>query len=191
MRTSQVRVLALGLLVAAGGLFASAALADESFTFSKLAFWRKPWPPTLIVTGNFARSRLLAELAQRKTDMPVLLISQEEGGDQLYYMPSNPETMALPPEKYMEFIETMLRPKRIVFVGDASYVPPNYIEVVKQTYPTIVISGQDWNKNAGELGRVLRSRTLAPVYRKALRALEEAEKHRETIDPSAPVPVAP
>ncbi|OPZ27483.1 MAG: hypothetical protein BWZ02_01622 [Lentisphaerae bacterium ADurb.BinA184] len=180
-------VLTLGVLVAAGGLFAPAALAEGSPWYRKLAFWNRP-PTTLIVTGNFARARLLAEHAQRRTGVPILLISREPAGDHLYYLPDRPETMELPVAKYLEFVEVMLRPRRVVFLGDAAYVPAEYVQRLNPAYPTLVIAGQDWIKNARELGHVLRSPALEKAYAKTLRAYEEVERQRAVAGPSAPMP---
>lgn len=141
------------------------------------AFWARKWPETLIVTGNYAKPRLLAEQAQDATDLPVILISQESGADEVYYMPEGPEAMKIQNSKYLEFIEVMIRPQRVVVLGNGDYVPEDYVDVLKTRYPTIVISGEDWIKNAEQLGKIVGSRWLAGRYRKNLMKLLESEAH--------------
>ena len=146
--------------------------------FKSTRFWPFHWPDTLMVTGNYAKPRLLAEMAQRDTNLPILVISQESSGDKLFYLPPSPKAMPIQKGRYMEFIDVMMRPKRIVFVGDEKYVPSDYIQKVKEKYPTIIVSGNDWIENAGQLGGIVHSSGLKKEFRKALQKLMSAEKHQ-------------
>ena len=162
------------VLLLAGSIAAEAGLWNKMTSW---AFWTRQWPATLIVTGNYAKPRLLAEQAQAATDLPVILISQETGGDDIFYLPDEPEAMQIQTGKYLEFIEVMIRPKRVVVLGNGEYVPSKYVDMLKDRYPTIVISGADWIKNAEQLGKMLGSPWLARRYRKNLMQLLESEAH--------------
>lgn len=119
---------------------------------------------TLLVTGNFAKSRLLAELFQRQTKQPILLISPEGSGkDQLYFLPSVPEAMALEPEKYAEWVD-YLHPARIVILGDTAFVPQPYIDQIRGRFPTVVLNSRDWLDNAKALGSLIKDKGLARRY---------------------------
>jgi hypothetical protein len=129
---------------------------------------------TLVITGNFAKSRLLAELFQHKTKQPIVLISPEGiGRDQLFFMPTVPEAMAFDATKYVEFID-FLHPGRIVFIGDASFVPPSYIDQVRGRYPTVVLNSRDWLDNAKALGGIIKDRGLAKRYGSYFEKLDAA-----------------
>lgn len=142
---------------------------------------------TLLVTGNYTNARLLTELAQFKTGQPVLLISPADAGDdELYFLPSQPEAMALPRAKYVEFVD-YLQPKRVVFVGDTEYVPAEYVDQLRGRFPTLVIAGKDWRQNAEALGKALGSSSLAKRYKELLTKVEEAQsRYRYKTEP-APV----
>lgn len=195
MKTYAAKSLAGVCLIMVGML----ACGDAHAIFPKLKSWRiwpGRWPDTIIVTGNYAKARLLAEAAQRKTNLPIILISNEADGEKLFYMPHKPEARELSPEKYVEYIEFMLRPKRIIFLGDSPYVPARYIDCVRGNYPTIVLSGKDWVRNGQQLGKILGSWTLARYYEKNLKQLMEAEAHQVSMSgPSLPmaggIPCAP
>jgi len=120
---------------------------------------------TLLVTGNFGRSRMLAELAQERRKHPILLISPEAGGrDDLYFMPTRPEALALPESKFLEYIE-FLKPKRVVVLGDESYVPARYLDQLRRSgLQTIVLNSKDWNRNAEALAGIINDLSLPRVY---------------------------
>ena len=140
-------------------------------------FWPGHWPKTVMVTGNYAKPRLLAEMAQRETNLPVILVSQEEMGDEIYYLPPPPNVRKIQPKKFAELIDVFLRPKRVIFIGDETYVPTSYQKDIQDKYPTIIVSGDDWIENARELGKLIGVGGLHKKYRKTLIKLLEAESH--------------
>lgn len=149
---------------------------------------------TLVITGNYAKSRLLAELFQHETKQPIVLISPEAAGsDQLYFMPVVPETMSFDSTKYVEFID-FLRPARIVFLGDASFVPPSYIDQVRGRYPTVVLNSREWLDNAKALGVIIKDRSLAKRYGSYFEKLDAAAgsipaDNDRYAEPAVPEPV--
>ncbi|MFO7820739.1 MAG: hypothetical protein R6V56_01570 [Lentisphaeria bacterium] len=150
------------------------------------SFWPGHWPKTVLVTGNFAKPRLLAEIAQRETNLPIILVSPEDNGDELYYMPPPPNARRIQPDKYVELIDVLLRPRRIIFIGDADYLDPSYKEKLKDKYPAISISGDDWIENARELGNLIGVGGLHKKYRQNLIKLLEAEAHSGNISIDEP-----
>lgn len=120
---------------------------------------------TLLITGNFGRSRILAELAQEKRKHPILLISPEAGRrDDIYFMPTRPEAFVLPESEFLEYVE-FLKPKRVVVLGDESYVPARYLDLLRgSNVQTIVLNSKDWNKNAEALANIINYLALPRVY---------------------------
>jgi len=184
------------LVLVAGFCFAAnAGIVD------KLTFYRK-WlaknrVQSLIVTGNYAKSRLLAELVQYKTKQPILIISSTAAGEtELYFMPSAPEAVVLEPSKYVEFVD-FLKPERIVFVGDSDYMPARFKDQLRDRYPSVVVNSSDWSKNAEAMAGLFKHKKLPELYNKYLRQLDDATSGRPAtmdtlIPPGAPAePFAP
>jgi hypothetical protein len=152
-----------------------------------LMFWRGRWPETLIITGNYARPRLLAEQAQWGTKLPVIIVSREAQGDQIFYLPARPEAMQVAENKYLEFIEVMIRPRRVVVLGDESFIASRYVDALRERYPTIIVAGRDWVTNAEQLGKIIGYRRLKKHYHERLQQLLEAEAHRTAGSPVQPL----
>ncbi len=129
---------------------------------------------TVVVTGNYAKARLLAEMFQRETKQPIVLISPEGPGRQeLYYLPYSGPAAAFPTEKYAEFMD-YLNPRRVIFLGDESYVAASYVDAVRARFPVMVVNGRDWLQNAKALGVIIRDRGLAKRYASCFDKLDEA-----------------
>ena len=145
---------------------------------------------TLLITGNYAKSRLLAELFQRETKQPILLISTEGvGNDQMFFLPSVPEAMALEPTKYAEWVE-YLQPARIVILGDEAFVAQSYVDQVRSRFPTVVLNSRNWLDNAKALGGLIKDRTLAKRYGSYFEKLDAAASGLGSGSPAVDEPLA-
>ena len=142
---------------------------------------------TLIITGNFAKSRLLAELLQHQTKQPVLLVSMRGGGaPELFFMPRGPDAIPVEEAKLLEFLE-FLKPSRLVFLGDRSYLPPAYYELLKSKYPALIVSSDDWHRNAEAMAPIFGLRSLPQLYAKCLAELESTPAASATGTSAAPL----
>ncbi len=155
----QVCFLAMGI-----GL----CLNVQAGLFDRLAFFRgwfsKNRVESLIVTGNYANSRLLAEVLQQETKQPILLLSlSAQGNMEFYFMPSGTEAMALDPNKYVEFVD-YLQPKQVVFLGDKQYTGESYVDMLRGRYPTVRVNSEDWQKNAEALALMFKRKKLPKKY---------------------------
>lgn len=148
---------------------ASGMMAQEKSKPSRFNFFRRLGErdrvETLIITGNFGRSRLLAELAQEKRKHPILMISPEAGQrDDIYFMPTRPEAFILPESEFIDYVE-FLKPKRVVVLGDESFVPARYLDQLRaSSVQTIVLNSKDWNKNAEALANLINYLALPRIY---------------------------
>jgi len=136
--------------------------------FDRLTFFRnwsaKNRVDTLLITGNYSKSRLLGELFQHKTKQPIILVSPTAGGaTELFFLPSGPEAMAIEGDKYVEFVD-FLQPKRILFLGGDSYTPSAYVDKLRDRYPTILVTSNDWQKNAEAVATLIKDRRLPKRY---------------------------
>ncbi len=167
------------VLLGAGLVMTSGANAGLWSRLTALNPWsRKNRPHTLIVTGNFGKSRVLAELVQFKTGQPILLVSPDGSGqDSLYFLPKGTDAMALGTDEFVEFVD-FLQPEQVVFLGDASYVSPSYIDALGDRFPVLIVKSQDWVQNARALGSIMKCRRLPRHYSRYLLQLEAASGGR-------------
>jgi len=176
-------------LLAATALCTSSARAEFWSKLNPLTwFSSKSRPHTLIVTGNYTKSRLLAELIQYHNAQPILLISPRADGEGevLYFLTSDGQATAIEAEKYMEFVD-WLAPKRIVFLGDDRYVPPTYVEQVRARYPMVCIPSDDWSRNAEAAAKVFGLKKLSKRYSELASRVDVARP----MPPSEAAPAAP
>jgi hypothetical protein len=131
---------------------------------------------TLLITGNYGRSRVLAALAQSKRKHPILLISPEANGqDELFFMPTRPEAHPIPTSEYLKFVE-FLHPQRVIVLGDESYVPRRYVDQLRQNQiPVIVVNNVDWARNAEALASIIDYKRLPKHYAGYVAKLEMAK----------------
>ncbi len=110
----------------------------------------------LLITGNYFNSRLLCELAQYKSKQPILLFSLDaDGVQQLFYLPASGKVTEIALEDYPEMI-SFINPRRIIVVGDSSYVPQKYVDIARRcSYPTQEITSSSWENNAKAIGELL------------------------------------
>ena len=73
---------------------------------------------TLIVTGNYVQSRLLAELVQLENRQPVILVPSNKSYSELFILlPKN--ALKVKTNKFTDFVN-FTGPKQVVFIGDKS-----------------------------------------------------------------------
>lgn len=191
MMTKRIGVGLMMVVLASGNL-----LCASDF-WNPLTWFQPNRAELLIVTGNYARSRLLAELIQRKTGQTILLVSPIVGGEELFTMPASSEAYVAE-KKYFVDVVAALGPKKIVFLGDSDYLPAEYIEKVRNQFPIVVIAGDDWQKNAEAVATLFRLRSVPGRYQELTTAMDAALNTRPglaavatpTVPVEAPAPVA-
>ncbi len=159
-------------------------VAAEAGFLSKLNVF-KNWSSknrvdALIVSGNYDKPRLLAELVQLETKQPMMLLSPTTHGTmELYFMPSGPEAAKIEEHQFVEFVD-FLQPKRVIFLGDEAYLPTRYVDLLKDRYPTVIVASRNWLKNAEALALLFDCKKMPRRYAEYLAKLEEASSGRPT-----------
>ncbi|MFA5206281.1 MAG: hypothetical protein WC708_17935 [Lentisphaeria bacterium] len=166
-------------------LLASCNLLCAGEFWNPMSWFRTDGADVLVVTGNYGRPRLLAELIQRKTGHSILLVSPIVGGEELFLLPASGEALVEQQAKYNDLL-TFLKPKKIVFLGDSDYLPADYVEKARNLYPVVVISGDDWQKNAEAAGTLFHLRSLPGRYQELTTAMDAALNSRPGLTPVAP-----
>ena len=107
---------------------------------------------TLLVTGNYVKSRMLAELFQLETKQPVLLLPGTKNRGPMYFL-SPEKSVEINAEDFVRFV-TFLKPKKVVFMGDESHVSSKYIDTLGDRLPVWSIRNGDWEKIAYSIGEM-------------------------------------
>lgn len=137
---------------------------------------------TLVVTGNYVKPRLLAELIQHRIGQPILLVNRnEEGLLDLYYMPIKPKPNAnrLNQEELIEFTD-LVNPKRVVIVGDTKYVPIEIRNLFLDRYPTQEVTSPNWAINAEALAVIFDYPALPGHFAKLLKGVMTQQQSGQT-----------
>lgn len=136
---------------------------------------------TVIVTGNYVQSRVLAELVQHHTDHPVLLLPTGKETDRMFFLGPEGKAIEVKQENYVWLIN-YIRPKTVLFLGDTSYAPTEYIDRLKSSAATCVYNNSNWEQIAVSVGKLLNVKTLAKEYRQLLGQLDSQGKRRRPGD---------
>ncbi len=127
---------------------------------------------TIIITSNYYKSRLLADIVQNRTGQPYILVPTEPNG-KIFFCGSNPDIadLEIHPTNLMQFL-TFVNPERIILLGDDSYVLPEYKNQVKSYYIPWIVGQDNWNLNADRIGAFFMDPTIATEYREIKGRLE-------------------
>ena len=185
--------------------FAVTATVEAGF-LSKLnvfQYWSgKSRVDTLMVTGNYAKSRLLAELVQSKTKQPILLVEPGTRGEEMYFLPAAPEALAVEKAKFVEFVDFLLQPQdqkrarrhkqgRVVFIGDTDFVPQEFVDTLRDRFPTFIVASDNWQNNAEALARLFKYKKLPQHYSDLLAQLAAADAQAPAAGGLSPGPAEP
>ncbi|HBM15275.1 MAG TPA: hypothetical protein DD381_02860 [Lentisphaeria bacterium] len=150
----------------------------SNFTYAAfMQNWLKPFQGPgqninlLIVTGNYSKSRMLAELIQSYNAQPVLLAPYvgENSGDDLFFVPpkKDGQSLRVPYTEMTNFIN-FVNPKMVLVLGGPEYVPDIYFKKIQENRTIIRLTGKDWIKTAESAGRLLNLTNLSRDYQKLI-----------------------
>lgn len=171
-----------------------------SANFASAAFmkdWMKPFQgpgqniSLLVVTGNYSKARLLAELIQSYNAQPILLIPYVGGnsGNDIFFVPPKKSGKALrvPYTEMTNFIN-FANPKMVLVLGGPEYVPDIYFSRIQDNRTIVRLTGKDWVKTADSAGKLLNLTNLGSDYRKLLAQLNsDTNYERAVAQPQQPV----
>ncbi len=135
--------------------------------------WDGPYRPhqgpdkeiqTLVVTGNYLKPRLLAELIQVETKQPILLLPSQPGG-MIFFLPSNETAMEVDNANFAKFLK-FANPKRIIVIGDERFVPESYTRQIDPNLTVWRVKNQDWKQVAEDAEDLLRLNNLARDFKR-------------------------
>lgn len=127
---------------------------------------------TLMITGNYVKPRLLAEVAQYHTKQPIILFQQDTNGDTRLFCLLNEKSEEISASNFMSFINH-LNPKTIVVLGDENCVPAAYVKQAQDKFRVMVLNSTDWEQNAQMLGDLLNQPRLAREFKEFAKDIQE------------------
>jgi hypothetical protein len=169
MIRSRLTPFVLGLLafVAVTG----AAQAGWWKKFVNAVTGKPPEYTTVIVTKNYIKSVMLAELIQHETGQPILLLPTGGEGESIYAMGPGGQAGKFDRAKFLDVLE-ILSPKTVVFLGDERFAPKEYQDLARKLYPVCVLDAPDFDKVAEAAGAVMQLEDLADSYKDMIKQFD-------------------
>ena len=141
------------------------------------AFGPKRKPVTLLITANYVSPRALAELVQYESGQPFLLLPAANDTNQsIIFCPREKKDAYAIPEAHLNRFIKMLDVKRIIVLGNTTYVPQKYIDLLDHHTPIMRSEGKDWYRIAEELNFMLNLSNLDKNFRKIRSQLVTEDK---------------
>ena len=150
------------------------------FALISVAAFANPWSyhgpkrdiVSLVVTANYEKPRLLAELIQVESRQPFLLLPA--GGDgNIYFCPprhlGNPKFVG---RQKLGQVIAFIAPKQIIVLGNERYVPNSYVAELRKVAPVFVVNAESWEQAAEMVAPMLNLSKLPRNYRKLSAQLE-------------------
>ena len=150
--------------------FCTVILTAANYARADFSRWTKPFRSpyqkiqTLIVTGNYSESRLLAELIQIENRQPILLIPSVNDG-RIFFMPPQKTTEALevPYSELTNFV-SFIGANQVLIIGNKNYVPEKFTDQIPNNQVIWRITGDNWKKIAASMGKFLNLTNLSSDY---------------------------
>ena len=151
----------------------------------------------LVVTGNYAHPRLLAEVVQKSTKQPYLIIipGRDDEAARIFFCRPEPEPAVQISERQLRSFIEFLNPGMVVVLGDSSYVPDLYVQMVEVEGRTIVVVDNNWDAAAFKLKELTGGKNIIHNYRNLSKSLPPPSAPTAPVkkkeDESLPLPIPP
>ena len=147
-------------------VFAYLIIANMCFAgfWDSLKFWEDRRVDTLLVAGNYTRSRLLAELIQKDNESPIILLSPEASPKFFYYIADEKKATKYNISRLEEFYQ-FVNPKSTVIVGGKKYVGEKVVKMLdRNSAPCTSFNSSNWLANAKAAEKHFDIRKLAKDF---------------------------
>ena len=130
----------------------------------------------LIITGNYESPRALAEIIQSETRNPLLLLPASGQRSEIFLvLPDGKVPAKVDPDQLSAYISG-LNPKRILILGDASIVPPEYRLTINKKYEIVTFGNHSWKLNALAADNLFNTNKILKKFEQRLAAAKKAEQ---------------
>ncbi|MBR1965542.1 MAG: hypothetical protein IKA22_02945 [Lentisphaeria bacterium] len=125
----------------------------------------------LIVTVNYEKPRLIADLIQIESRQPYLLLPVNDDGN-IYFCPYKRNNPKFVSKKNLAQILAIISPKQIIVLGNERYVSQEYVKEFRKIAPVVVINAENWQLAADTVAPMLNLSRLPESFRKLNAELE-------------------
>lgn len=125
----------------------------------------------LVVTVNYEKPRLIAELIQVENRQPYLLLPVNDDGN-MYFCPYDRKNPKFVSKKNLAQILAIIAPKQIIVLGNERYVSQDYVKEFRKVAPVVVINAENWQLAADTVAPMLNLSRLPDSFRKLNAELE-------------------
>jgi hypothetical protein len=147
-------------------------------TFAGFWEWSTPYQGphkdiiTLVITANYAKPVMIAQLIQHENRQPFILLPKK-GGDKIFFWPAGKNNLALEiREKNLARFIKFIAPKQVVVLGDKRYVAQKYLNMIDENITTVIIQNASWERGTITIQKLLK---LNNLYRDFKRLNDEAK----------------
>ena len=127
---------------------------------------------TLVVTANYEKPRLIAELIQVESRQPFLLLPTNDNGNIYFCPPTHLGSPKFVGRKKLGNVIAFIAPKQIIVLGNEKYVSEAYVKELRKIAPVCVISAETWQQAADTVAPMLNLSRLPKSFRKLSAELE-------------------
>ena len=128
----------------------------------------------LIITGNYLKSRILAELIQHDTGQPILLLPTPDHPETFYALSSKGNSLKIEGEHYENFV-SVLQVDHVLFIGNEAYTPKEFRDRLLNRLTIWSIEDNDWLNIARSIGMTLSLSNLSKNYQTMLSEVKKQQ----------------
>lgn len=131
---------------------------------------------TLVITSNYVKSKLLAELIQNETKQPYILLPSSRD-KKIYFCPSRKKGLEIVEENLSQFIK-FTNPKQIIILGDEKFVSEKYLKMIDKSQTVWVVSNKNWNEAASSIEKFLNLNNLARDFKRLSEEYDSGRRYK-------------
>lgn len=117
---------------------------------------------TLVMTANYVRPRMIADLAQGETRSPYILLPAS-GDSKIFLCMAKGPAVEIRPSDLSKLI-SYLNPQRVVVLGDLRFVPDSYRAAIEPRFAVVKVESDNWYTNAVAVANLLERPAIVEKY---------------------------
>ncbi|MCH2175882.1 MAG: hypothetical protein MK193_09165 [Lentisphaeria bacterium] len=117
----------------------------------------------VIVTSNFHKSRILAELIQHNEGHPIILLPTGENKDTMFALGPEGQATKFDKTKFAHWLQR-LDPKLVMFLGDERFASDEYVKEAAKLYPITRVAAKDMDEVAEAVAVLIDDDDLVEQY---------------------------
>ncbi len=167
-------------VIFAAVMISTLTASAELWNWTKVYLGPKHDIVTLVITSNYSKSRLLADLIQSETKQPFILLPAA-GGSKIFFCPppKRMPAMEIPESDLARFIQ-ICNPQQVLILGDDRYVEPRIIKMIDPRITILRVKNKDWVEASKAVSKLLDTPNLKYDYAKLYKKLTSGRLFKPT-----------